>query len=79
MSTEHRTSDEIVKVQLPLSTNEDVPHMLVYNEDKSIYILTPVQERFAKELKKFPCKGYYKAVVTGDVVDIGQRVKNQDW
>lgn len=69
---------QVVKIQLPISTTEEIPQMLVYNEDKSIYIMTPVQERYAKELKQ-SYKGYYEAVVTGDVIDIGKRVEDQPW
>jgi hypothetical protein len=74
------TQDHIVKVQLPLATNEELPQMLIYTEDKkTIYLTTPVQERFAKELRKFPHKGYYRATLRGIAVEIGQRVKNQPW
>lgn len=80
--TEVRLSDDrvgqLVKIQLPISTNEDIPQMLIYNEDRSIYIMTPVQDRYAKELKQ-SLKGYYEAVVTGDIVDIGKRVEDQPW
>lgn len=69
---------QVVKIQLPISITEEIPQMLVYNEDKSIYIMTPVQDRYAKELKQ-SYKGYYEAVVTGDVVDIGKRVEDQPW
>jgi hypothetical protein len=71
--------NEIVKVQLPLSTNEAVPQMLVYNEDRSINIQTPIQDRFYQDLKRYPHKGYYEAVVTGDIVDIGKRAEDQPW
>jgi hypothetical protein len=74
------TQQYIVKVQLPLESSEKDPPMLVYSEGKHpIYTMVPVQERFAKELKMFPHKGYYRATLVGDQVTIGPRVKNQPW
>jgi hypothetical protein len=73
-------SKHIVKIQLPLETNADVPHMLIYTKDRStIYELTPVDERFAKELSKFPHKGFYEASLTPGGFKIGQRVGWQSW
>jgi hypothetical protein len=69
----------IVKVQLPITTNQEVPHMFIYNKDRSVELFTPVTERFANELKKFPHKGYYKAVLVKDGVRIGDQIKAQDW
>lgn len=79
--TEQRSEDVsvIVKVQIPLETTEDVPHMLVYSEDReTVHVFTPVQERFAKELRR-TYKGYYMARINGDAVDIGERVADQEW
>lgn len=45
----------IVKIQLPLSTNEPVPLALVYNEDRSFETRIPasqVQECFADDCAK---------------------------
>lgn len=68
----------IVKVQLPLGTNEDIPHMLVYNEDRSVEVYTPVQERFAQELREAH-KGFYHATVNDDQVNIGSPAAWQSW
>jgi hypothetical protein len=69
----------IVKVQIPLETNEEEPRMLVYNSDRSVHKLMPVQERFAKELAG-TFKGYYELLdVTPGAFKFGKRVDAQPW
>lgn len=72
----------IVKIQLPISTNDPEPMMLIYNKGRSFQSTTPVTDRFAKELKEFPHKGYYMAEeIRGSepALTIGRRVAEQDW
>lgn len=70
---------QIVKVQIPLSSNLDPPRILVYNQNKSIYCLMPMQQRFLDELRT-DLKGYYE--LEGEdkaTFKIGERVAAQDW
>jgi len=41
----------IVKVQWPISTNEPIPHVLIYNEDRTIRELRPANEAWRKVMR----------------------------
>lgn len=76
----HGSSEHIVKVQLPLNTTESHPQMLVYSEDrKTIFLYAWAPERFARELKRYPRKGYFRATLHGLIVDIHERVEDRAW
>lgn len=68
----------IVKVQLPIASSADNPPMLVYNEDRSVFMQMPIQERFVDELKDFP-RGYYNARFVDDQLVINERIADQAW
>lgn len=68
----------IVKVQLPLYTNEPQPMVLIYNEDRSIEGMVPYDKATKKMLGRKP-KQYYYAIVTGENVGLIKRAPDQDW
>lgn len=72
----------IVKVQLPISTNEPTPQMLVYTQDRRVEVMMPVSERMASELKEFPYKGFFQAYWakgTANELVFGKRVPDAEW
>lgn len=70
---------EICKLQRPLWSTEDKPKILVYNEDKSLFMevnMTPelIDNVFGDEFKVFKeCK------LKGETLEIGATVEWQDW
>ena len=58
---------EIFKVQIPVSTNEDVPMALIYNKHRDIMYQTPI----TKAIRKLFWEGSYKIYMFGKVVKEG--------
>lgn len=71
----------IVKVQLPLATNEAVPKMLVYTENRRFEMMMPITERMQTELREYPHKGYFRLTFDMAIGDwcFGERVDAQEW
>jgi hypothetical protein len=71
----------IVKVQLPIATNEEAPHMLIYTQDRRLEFMRPVTEAMATALTKFPHRGYFRMTFNSNRGDweIRDRVEDQGW
>jgi hypothetical protein len=70
----------IVKVQLPLMTDEEVPQALIYNEDRSVQFQVPVTDHILKGMDgRF--KRYFEAARDEQYVNImfHRPVEDQDW
>lgn len=67
----------IVKIQMPLTTNDPDPQALVYNKNQSVYLNVPVAQ--AEPHMKGRVKAYFHAKVEGDVVHIKQDASWQTW
>lgn len=69
---------DVIKVQMPIFHMEEEPEVLLYNEDRSIFYLTPVDDYFRgimeKELKKF----FYFKMENGYIV-LGEEAAWQPW
>jgi hypothetical protein len=73
-------SEHVVKVQLPLNRSERHPKMLIYSEDReTIHLYAEVTARFARELDRDPRKGYYRATLSGVMLEIHERVEDRPW
>jgi hypothetical protein len=70
---------EIIKVQVPLGgAAVETGTCLVYGRGHKHLVEQPVPEDARKALKGDP-KGYFKAVWSGMVWDISERVADQNW
>src|SRR5581483_1543310 len=73
-------SEHVVKVQLPLNRSEGQPKMLIYSEDRrTIHLYAEVTERYARELDRYPRKGYYRATLSAAMLEIHERVEDRPW
>lgn len=68
----------IVKVQLPLSTNLEVPEALIYNQDRSILCQLPVSDDLKKSMGG-AAKQYFFAELRGTILHLDKRAPWQDW
>lgn len=67
----------IVKLQWPITTTEDVPQILIYNQDRSFWSTYPAKgyKKIFKNRLKFYCHAKFK---NGELI-LGKEVRNQDW
>lgn len=68
----------IVKIQRPLMTNEDEPMALIYDQSRAFltqYPYTAVESLF----EDGSLKVYHLAKLVGTELEIGVRVKDQEW
>jgi hypothetical protein len=69
----------IVKVQLPLATNEPEPMALFYTEGKKFMILLPIDKHLLKKMKD-DNKAFFYADITDSIkVTLHGRAPWQDW
>lgn len=63
------TRTTVVKVQLPLSTNDPVPKAMVYDETRSFQKQIPVTSALRKKMGS-TAKRFFYATVTGNDGDV---------
>lgn len=70
----------IVKVQVPLATNEKKPLALVYNEDRSIQFQMPVSAELLDKMEGRP-KAFFRGVYNEEEQTFGlhEEAPWQDW
>lgn len=68
----------IVKIQVPLYTNDPCPQALVYNEDKSFTITIPLTRGLVKHLGGKP-KGFFNIERITGGIRILDSVTDQGW
>lgn len=75
-----RIREVIIKVQLPIVTN-DVDHFLYYDEDMKIVNMEydPKEVRRMRGLMKNRFKVYYLASVKGENISLIKEVEEQPW
>jgi len=72
----------IVKVQLPLISNDGAAPALIYNKGKSVWIMRYLEELPPHVLaltKRPDQKGFFFAKIEGDVLVIGDEAPWQEW
>jgi hypothetical protein len=68
----------IVKVQMPLMTNESIPQALIYSENHEIYVTTDAVD-FREVMGDRP-KAFFQAKVLEDgTLEIGDEAEWQEW
>jgi len=67
----------VVKVQLPIVTNEPEPMALVYDQNRSYAVYTTIPHEL-RRLLPWP-KGYFRAVCSPTTVTLLEKVKDRDW
>lgn len=68
----------IIKVQWPVATNEDVPKVLIYNQDRSVEYQTEATPEFSR-IMHHKLKAFFFAELKGTIVHIGRRAPWQEW
>jgi hypothetical protein len=68
----------IVKVQLPLDSDERTPQALVYDEGHAIVRTVPITASLRKKMAGAMKKFFY-ATIEGDAVRIGAAAAWQNW
>lgn len=70
--------DFVVKVQVPLGSNSAMPGAWVYNKDRSIQVMMPVDS--VKEKMGDSAKKYFNAtIVKGGKIILLDEAPAQDW
>lgn len=70
----------IVKVQRPLTSNDPTPHVLIYNEDRSVLYETDMSKKDIRNLfGRNEYKVYVNAELRGTILHLGDRVEDQPW
>lgn len=72
-------SIQIVKVQVPISTNEEVPQALIYNRDRSIQVMIPVTPELVEKMGASRLKTYHRSEFIDGHLIIHERVADQNW
>lgn len=67
-----------VKIQRSLFSSTGNETMLVYNRDRSVQMVLPLDPAVQKELGHCP-KGYFRARMKDKKLIIGARVADEDW
>lgn len=71
----------IVKVQVSLFTSDDIPTVLVYNEDRSHRYEGPIIKGLMKKMNGYPKKFFWANVNLSrpDLIDILEEAPWQKW
>lgn len=72
----------IVKVQLPLVTNDPDPCALIYNASRSVEYMAPLSEPFGKDLIRIMRgrpKAFFHAKLVGTILHIGDEAPWRRW
>lgn len=69
----------IVKVQRELTTGSVDRSVLIYNENMSIYLHAPMTPEILKWFKKYQLKFYAEAELNGTIINLLNKVEEQDW
>jgi hypothetical protein len=74
----------VVKVQLPVFSNESTPLALIYNEDRSIHGQLPLTRSLELLMKddatgETRLRAYFEATVRDGSLVLGREVEEQDW
>lgn len=69
----------IVKVQKPIMTNEDVPMVLIYNEDRSFQDMVPWNPMCEELFENGELKVYYAVSIVDNTMVFHHKVHNQPW
>ena len=69
---------EIVKVQVPLISNDPAEHALVYAEGRKRVVQQPL-DYTTKQLMGDDSKAFFEAEFRRGKWTIGKRVKDRDW
>lgn len=69
----------IVKIQMPLRTDDPDPKALIYNQDRSLNMMIPVRFPGLKELMGYRFKVYFDVTVTDTEIIFNKEVSKQDW
>lgn len=71
---------EVFKIQRPLMTNHAVPHVLVYNESRSVQVEFPAVGDITTYFGKGDLKVYVEGYVDGNgQLQLFDRVPNPGW
>jgi len=68
----------IVKVQLPLRTNEPEPKALFYDETRDIWSFLPIDKPLKKAMGGADKKFFY-ATMKGAIIHLEEEAPWQDW
>lgn len=69
---------QVVKIQVPLDTNEEVPMALIYNRDRSLNFQHPASD-FGDLFINGKVKGYFKASFIRGQLSIHEEIATQEW
>jgi hypothetical protein len=69
----------IVKMQQPIATNNSVPHVLVYNKERTIMEQFEMSARQLRKLMGDDLRRYFQAHTENDKLIIDNRVEDQPW
>jgi hypothetical protein len=68
----------IVKVQLPLITNEEVPLAFIYDETRNFQALVPVTSELLR-IMEGSSKRFFKATLVQRNIELGKEVEDPGW
>lgn len=71
--------NKIWKLQRPFATNEDIPMIMAYTENKQKMAMLPSTAEWLDDIFGDEAKIYVKATVKNGVLKIKKRVPEQDW
>jgi hypothetical protein len=69
----------IIKVQLPLYSNEKNPEAFIYNEDRSVTVMLPVSQDIIDAMDGEPKKYFHATVSKKGILNIKAEAPWQDW
>ena len=72
----------IIKVQIPIMTNEPEPLALAYNQDRSVFVMIPQEDLppAVLQIAGRTGKGYFHAEISDDhKLMIGKEAPWQEW
>lgn len=70
----------VVKIQVPIMSNDPEPKCLVYNEDRSFTSNTlPADDPFISALMEGEAKAYFEVRYVGTKLELLRRMPDQDW
>lgn len=70
---------KIWKLQRPLHSNDDVPMVMAYTEDRENLAMLPMPEEAIDEVFGDERKIYVRARVVNGILKVKRRVAEQDW
>jgi hypothetical protein len=68
----------IFKIQKPISSTEEIPEALIYNQSRSIFFQRPFSE-VAELFEKNELKIYVRGKVINNILHIDRKLRPRDW